>query len=133
MARQGADPYAEEASHTAALVAALVPEIPQWWFAFQSQGASGGPWIGPTVEETLDAIAAAGVKALLLQPIGFLCDHVEILYDVDILFRDYAAKLGIRLERPESLNASPTLGQGGCRTGTAGARRGYSRLRDPRN
>ena len=48
-----ADPYAEEARRTAALVAARVPEIPQWFFAFQSQGASGGPWIGPTVEETL--------------------------------------------------------------------------------
>ncbi len=105
----GADPYAQEAKHTAELVAARVPEIPRWWFAFQSQGASGGPWIGPTVEETLNAIAAEGVKTLILQPIGFLCDHVEILYDVDILFRGYAAKLGVRLERPESLNASPTL------------------------
>lgn len=106
---QGADPYAEEARHTAELVAARVPEIPQWWFAFQSQGASGGPWIGPTVEETLDSIAASGVKTLLLDPIGFLCDHVEILYDVDIAFREYAKGRGIRLERPESLNASPTL------------------------
>ena len=106
---QGADPYAEDAKRTAALVAARVPEISRWWFAFQSQGASGGPWIGPTVEETLDAIAAEGVKALLLQPIGFLCDHVEILYDVDILFREYAGKLGIRLERPQSLNDSITL------------------------
>jgi len=106
---QGADPYAQEAKHTAELVAARVPEISRWWFAFQSQGASGGPWIGPTVEETLNAIAAESVKALILQPIGFLCDHVEILYDVDILFRGYAAKLGVRLERPESLNASPML------------------------
>jgi ferrochelatase len=105
----GADPYAEEAKGTAALVAQLVPEIPQWWFAFQSQGASGGPWIGPSVESTLDSIAGAGVKTIMLQPIGFLCDHVEILFDVDILFREYAAKLGLRLERPESLNASPTL------------------------
>ena len=91
------------------MVAALVPEIPRWWFAFQSQGASGGPWIGPSVESTLDEMAAEGVKALILQPIGFLCDHVEILYDVDIAFRAYAAKLGIRLERPESLNDSVTL------------------------
>ncbi len=106
---QGADPYAEDAKHTAELVAARLPEIPQWWFAFQSQGASGGPWIGPTVEETLDAIAASGVRTLLLQPVGFLCDHVEILYDIDILFRGYAGKLGMRLERPESLNASTTL------------------------
>ncbi len=106
---EGADPYARDAKHTAELVAARVPEIPRWWFAFQSQGASGGPWIGPTVESTLDAIAAEGVKALVLQPIGFLCDHVEILFDVDRMFRDYAANLGIRLERPESLNDSPTL------------------------
>ena len=95
---------------TAELVAERVPEIPKWWFAFQSQGASGGPWIGPTVEETLTAIAAEGRQdVLILQPIGFLCDHVEILYDVDIAFKEYAKKLGIRLERPESLNASPTL------------------------
>jgi ferrochelatase len=86
-----------------------MPEIPRWWFAFQSQGASGGPWIGPTVEDTLASIAAEGVKTLILQPIGFLCDHVEILFDVDILFRGVAAAKGIRLERPPSLNDSPTL------------------------
>jgi ferrochelatase len=106
---EGADPYAEEARHTAELVAERVPEISKWWFAFQSQGASGGPWIGPTVEETLDSIAAEGYKCLILQPIGFLCDHVEILFDVDHLFHNYAVKLGIRLERPESLNESVTL------------------------
>jgi protoporphyrin/coproporphyrin ferrochelatase len=121
---EDADPYAQDAKRTAALVAALVPQIPQWWFAFQSQGASGGPWIGPAVEATLDAIAAAGVKTVLLQPIGFLCDHVEILYDVDILFRDYAAKLGIRLERPESLNASVTLAKAVADL----ARKGLARL-----
>jgi protoporphyrin/coproporphyrin ferrochelatase len=103
------DPYADEARQTAELVARRVPEIPRWWFAFQSQGASGGPWIGPTVEQTLDRIAAEGAKTLLLQPIGFLCDHVEILYDVDIAFRQYASGLGIRLERPPSLNDSPIL------------------------
>jgi ferrochelatase len=106
---EGADPYADDARRTAELVATLVPDIPKWWFAFQSQGASGGPWIGPTVEETLDSIAGEGIKAVVLQPIGFLCDHVEILYDVDIAFRGYAAKLGIRLERPESLNGSLIL------------------------
>jgi ferrochelatase len=106
---QAADPYAEDAKQTAALVAERVPEIPQWRFAFQSQGASGGEWIGPSVEETLESIAASGVRTLLLQPIGFLCDHVEILYDVDILFREFAARLNLRLERPESLNASGTL------------------------
>jgi ferrochelatase len=122
---QDADPYAEDAKCTAALVAERVPGIPQRWFAFQSQGASAGPWVGPTVESTLDAVAAAGVKALILQPIGFLCDHVEILYDVDILFRGYAAKLGIRLERPESLNASVTLAKAIADL----ARQGLARLR----
>jgi ferrochelatase len=121
---EGADPYAQEARHTAELVAARVPEISQCWFAFQSQGASGGPWIGPTVEETLTTIAATGAKTLVLQPIGFLCDHVEILYDVDIAFRQYAADLGIRLERPESLNASPTL----ARAVAGLARAGLARL-----
>lgn len=106
---EGADPYADEAKETARLVAERVPQISQWFFAFQSQGASGGAWLGPTVEETLDKLASQGAKAVLLQPIGFLCDHIEILYDVDIAFRDYAKSRGLRLERPESLNASETL------------------------
>ena len=105
------DPYPVEAKHTAEQVAARVLEIPAWYFAFQSQGASGGPWIGPGVEATLDALAAAGETAVILQPIGFLCDHVEILYDIDIAFRDHAAALGMRLERPESLNGSAILTQ----------------------
>jgi len=121
-----ADPYAGEAKHTAELVAARVPEIPQWWFAFQSQGASGGPWIGPTVEQTLQSVAASGVKTLLLQPIGFLCDHVEILYDVDHLFRDFALQLNLRLERPESLNTSGTL----ARAVADLAKRGLARLKE---
>jgi protoporphyrin/coproporphyrin ferrochelatase len=123
---EGADPYAEEAKATAALVAGQVSEIAQWWFAFQSQGASGGPWIGPSVESTLDGIAAQGVKTLILQPVGFLCDHVEILFDVDHLFREYAVKLGVRLERPESLNASPTLSKAVADL----ARQGLARLED---
>jgi len=105
------DPYPVEAKRTAQMVAERVPGIPAWHFAFQSQGASGGPWIGPSVEATLDELAAGGVKAVVLQPIGFLCDHVEILYDIDIAFRAYAANLGIRLERPASLNDSPFLTQ----------------------
>jgi len=125
---QGADPYADEARHTAELVAVRVPEIPRWWFAFQSQGASGGPWLGPSVEETLDQVAAEGVKALMLQPIGFLCDHVEILFDVDILFREYAVKIGVRIERPESLNTSVTLAKAVADL----ARVGLERLDAPR-
>lgn len=106
---RGPDPYDREARKTAELAAARAPGVQGWRFAYQSQGASGGAWLGPTVEETLQAMAAEGTTTLILQPIGFLCDHVEILYDVDRLFRGTAAGLGMRLERPESLNASPTL------------------------
>jgi ferrochelatase len=122
---EGVDPYEKDARRTAEMVAARVPEIPKWWFAFQSQGASGGPWLGPSVEETLEKTAREGVTALILQPIGFLCDHVEILFDVDQLFREYAKRLGIKLERPESLNESKTLAKA-----VAGlARLGLERLR----
>jgi ferrochelatase len=105
----GPDPYAAQARLTAARVAALVPGLEDWRFAFQSQGVSGGPWIGPTVEETLQALHAEGQRTVLLQPVGFLCDHVEILYDIDIAFREYAARLGMRLERTPSLNDSALL------------------------
>src|SRR5207248_339266 len=103
------DPYATQAQETAALVAKQVPEMSKedWRFAFQSQGMSGGAWIGPTVEATIDALCAAGHKALLIQPVGFVCDHVEVLYDIDVLFKQYAAQRGMRLWRAESLNTSP--------------------------
>ncbi len=107
------DPYAVEAKHTAALVAAQLSNDglsdKAWFFAFQSQGMSGGPWIGPTVEDTLTALHQAGHAAVIIQPIGFLCDHVEILYDIDIGFREFGKHIGLRVERPESLNDSPVL------------------------
>jgi ferrochelatase len=106
---QPADPYADEARLTAKLVADQLPELKEWRFAFQSQGMSGGPWIGPTVEETLTALHEEGHKAVMIQPIGFLCDHVEILYDIDIAFREFGQELGLRIERPQSLNDSPLL------------------------
>jgi protoporphyrin/coproporphyrin ferrochelatase len=105
------DPYPVEAKRTASMVAERIPGLPadHWFFAFQSQGMSGGPWLGPTVEETLTAIRQQGHSAVVIQPIGFLCDHVEILYDIDIGFREFAARIGLRVERPESLNGSPLL------------------------
>ena len=105
------DPYEEQARETATLVAMEVPALPadDWTFAFQSQGMSGGAWLGPTVEETILQIKAKGHRGVFVQPIGFLCDHVEVLYDVDIMFREFAEKNGMRLWRAESLNDSPTL------------------------
>jgi len=109
------DPYPVEAKRTADLVFASAaqrePRLNRWFFAFQSQGVAGGPWIGPTVEETLAAIRDEGHKGVVLQPIGFLCDHVEILYDIDVAFTQTAKELGLRLWRPQSLNDSPVLAE----------------------
>jgi ferrochelatase len=105
------DPYPVEAKQTARLVAERIPALAEgeWFFAFQSQGMSGGPWLGPTVEATLTALHEQGVRQLILQPIGFLCDHVEILYDIDVGFRDFARNLGMSIRRPGSLNDSRLL------------------------
>jgi protoporphyrin/coproporphyrin ferrochelatase len=106
---EAGDPYEAQAKETAALVAARLPEIKEWKFAFQSQGMSGGEWIGPTVEETILQLKAVGHRAVLMQPIGFVCDHVEVLYDIDIGFKQFAREQGMQLDRTESLNASPTF------------------------
>ena len=103
------DPYEVQTRETASLVAAQIPGIGDWHFAFQSQGMSGGEWLGPTVEDTLVGLREAGHTAVFLQPIGFVCDHVEILFDVDILFKDVAARHGMKLYRAESLNDSPAF------------------------
>jgi protoporphyrin/coproporphyrin ferrochelatase len=102
------DPYPVEAKRTAASVAALVG-VKDWYFAFQSQGMSGATWIGPTVEDTLTALRQEGHSTVVIDPIGFLCDHVEILYDIDIGFREFASRIGLEIIRPESLNDSSLL------------------------
>ncbi len=111
--RQTPDPYPVECKNTAIAVAKLLEAVglreDGWFFAFQSQGIAGAPWIGPTVEDTFKALAEQGHKAVVMQPIGFLCDHVEILYDIDIAFKESGRELGLDVTRAESLNASPTL------------------------
>ena len=99
------DGYARECRETAALVAKAAG-IAEYDFAFQSQGMSGGEWLGPTVESLLDACPANEVT---VAPIGFVCDHVEILYDVDVQFKRYAESKGIALSRVQSLNGSETF------------------------
>lgn len=98
------DPYDREARATAAAVAARL-NLQDWDFAYQSQGMTEEKWLGPTVEERLEMCSGE----VVVHPIGFVSDHVEILYDVDVLFRNFAAERGIRLLRPESLNDSPTF------------------------
>ena len=102
------DPYGEEFDKT---VKKLVERIqPNNWFkAYQSQGMIPVPWLGPTVESVLDKIARQGSKTVLMVPVGFVCDHVEILFDIDIEFSEYAKERKLNLYRTESLNLSPTF------------------------
>jgi len=104
------DPYEQQARETGTLVAYRVG-LPkqQWAFAFQSQGMSGGPWIGPTVEETITRFREEGHSRVLIQPVGFVCDHIEVLYDIDIAFREFGNRIGIEVVRTESLNDSPAF------------------------
>jgi ferrochelatase len=104
------DPYEDQARETASLVAREAAlGSGDWVFAFQSQGMSGGAWLGPTVEETISGLQKKNHRGVFIQPIGFLCDHVEVLYDIDIGFKQFAEKQGLRLWRAESLNDSPLL------------------------
>ena len=102
------DPYGEEFDKT---VKKLVERVqPNNWFkAYQSQGMIPVPWLGPTVESVLDKIARQGSKTVLMVPVGFVCDHVEILFDIDIEFSEYAKERKLNLYRTESLNLSPTF------------------------
>ena len=79
----------------------------RWYKAYQSQGMIPVPWLGPTVESVLDRIARLGAKPVLIVPVGFVSDHVEILYDIDIEFTRYAKSKKLELFRTESLNLSP--------------------------
>jgi ferrochelatase len=102
------DPYANQLDETAQLVAqALGLPEGRWSFSFQSAGQSSEPWLGPAIERVIPELAQAGERNILVVPIGFVCDHVEILYDIDIACQELAAKMGARLERSESLNDSP--------------------------
>ena len=104
------DPYESQAKETAGLVAKEASLAPSTWqFAFQSQGMSGGAWLGPTVEDTIRGLKQTSHSGVFIQPIGFLCDHVEVLYDIDIGFKKFAEEQGMRLWRAQSLNDSPLL------------------------
>jgi ferrochelatase len=103
---QGGDPYEQQARETAALVAKAMG-LNEFSVAFQSQGMTAEPWIGPTVESLIDQLAAQGQRHVLLAPVGFVCDHVEILYDIDVFFRQYGKTRGVTVHRCESLNDSP--------------------------
>jgi ferrochelatase len=102
------DPYPEQVHGTMQAVCVQVrPVIAR--FAYQSQGRSGEQWLGPTVESTIEALYREGHRHVLIAPIGFLSDHLEVLYDIDIAFRRLAESKGMQLERMAMLNAGPAL------------------------
>ncbi len=102
------DPYPAQLRATVAALAELLPGR-EYTFAFQSAAISNEPWLGPDAGSLIAKYAAEGRKNILLAPIGFVCEHVEVLYDVDVVFKKQAAALGVRLERIEMLNTAPQM------------------------
>jgi len=100
--REG-DPYRERLLESSRLVAEAA-SVPAWEFAFQSASTTGEPWLGPTLDERLAQITA---RRVLVCPIGFVADHLEVLYDIDIEAMDKARARGIELRRTQSFNARP--------------------------
>ena len=107
------DPYADQCLETATLVAHAA-ELPdeRWSWSWQSAGRTPEPWAGPDLVDHLEALAARGIENVLCVPVGFVSDHVELLYDVDRRARAAAEKLGMTLERPPALNDDPVFIEG---------------------
>jgi protoporphyrin/coproporphyrin ferrochelatase len=102
------DPYREQLLETSRLVAERAGLV-RWSFAFQSASPTGEPWLGPDVLEELDRLKAEGVRKVLVAPVGFVSDHLEILWDLDIEARERAGELGLEFDRIESLNDDPAF------------------------
>ena len=104
------DPYGMQCQETARLVAerAGIPRE-RWSWSYQSAGRTPEPWAGPDLGEHLEELAARGVRDVIVVPVGFVSDHVEILFDIDQRARAIADGLGMRLERPPALNDDPTF------------------------
>ncbi|KIL37239.1 ferrochelatase [Cohnella kolymensis] len=97
------DPYPEQLLETSRAVAEEAG-VRKWEFTWQSAGQTGQPWLGPDILETLDRLNGEGVKSVLVAPVGFVSDHLEVLYDLDIEARKFAEERGMRLERIRMLN-----------------------------
>ena len=102
------DPYRDQLLETSQLVAERAG-VEHWSFAFQSESATGEPWLGPDILDELGALYQGGVRKVLVAPVGFVSDHLEILWDIDVEAREKAAELGLQLDRIESLNDDPAF------------------------
>lgn len=104
------DPYDSQLDETAHLISArLGLRANRWTRCYQSAAQTGVPWLGPQIEALLPELAAAGERQLLIAPVGFIADHVEILYDLDIGLQEIAARCGTEMERTPMLNDTPAL------------------------
>ncbi|HET7807282.1 MAG TPA: ferrochelatase [Gaiellaceae bacterium] len=103
------DPYQEQLLETARLVADRAGLGDRWSFAFQSASPTGEPWLGPDILDELERLSAEGVSKVLVAPVGFVSDHLEILWDLDVEAREKAQQLGLELDRIESLNDDPAF------------------------
>jgi protoporphyrin/coproporphyrin ferrochelatase len=102
------DPYFGQLLESSTLVAERVGLAPSLWsFAFQSESATGEPWLGPDILAHMEALAHQGFRKLLVAPIGFVADHLEILWDIDVEAREKSHELSVELRRTESLNDDP--------------------------
>ena len=102
------DPYPDELLETSRLLAERAG-VSDWSFSFQSESATGEPWLGPDILDHLEALHARGVRRVLLCPVGFVADHLEIRWDLDIEAQEKAAELGLELDRIELPNADPAF------------------------
>jgi ferrochelatase len=102
------DPYQDQLLRTSELVARRAG-IAQWRFSYQSKSHTGEPWLGPDLVDTVEELAAQGHRAILVASVGFIADHLEIFYDIDIEAKEKADALGIELRRTPMLNADPRL------------------------
>jgi ferrochelatase len=100
------DPYRDQLLETSRLVAEAA-DLGSWSFSFQSESPTGEPWLGPDILDHLESLQRQGVEHVLVCPVGFVSDHLEIRWDLDVEAREKAAELGLRLERIEMPNADP--------------------------
>jgi ferrochelatase len=105
---EGGDPYEEQLLETSRLVAEAAG-VEEWSFSYQSESATGEPWLQPDILDHLVALRTKGVEAVLLCPVGFVSDHLEIRWDLDVEAKERAVELGLRFDRIEMPNADPAF------------------------
>ncbi len=106
--REWNDPYESDLQATYEAMKQRFPDHPAEW-AFQSAAMTPDPWLGPDASEVIDRLNSEGTKHVLICPVGFVCEHVEILYDIDVEFAQQAQALGMLLERIQMVNDHPKM------------------------